>query len=241
MNISVSGKNMDTGSAFQVHAETALNDVINKYFDRAVSGHVTLEKSDAGFRVKTRVALSRRIELEATGYAHDAHAALEAAIEHAEKRLRRHKRRLKNHRGTVTATEEDDVLPVPMMVYASAEQADDLIDGEDLPAVVAELAYDIEMLTVEQAVMKLELSESPMLMFRNARISVSMSFIGVRTDRLAGSTRVGRDASTADQAETTPGLLSSSKSQQPPCASARAGSMRVSLRMPKCGTGMPTT
>ena len=38
MNISVSGKNMDTGSAFQVHAETALNDVVNKYFDRAVSG-----------------------------------------------------------------------------------------------------------------------------------------------------------------------------------------------------------
>ena len=69
MNISVSGKNMDTGSAFQVHAETALNDVVNKYFDRAVSGHVTLEKSDAGFRVKTRVALSRRMELEATGYA----------------------------------------------------------------------------------------------------------------------------------------------------------------------------
>ena len=44
-----------------------------------------------------------------------------------------------------------------MMVYASAEQADDLIDGEDLPAVVAELAY-VEMLTIEQAVMKLELS-----------------------------------------------------------------------------------
>ena len=95
MQISVSGKNMDTGAAFQTHAEDALNGVVNKYFDRAVSGHVTLEKADAGFRVKTRVALSRRIELEATGYAHNAHAALDAAIEHAEKRLRRHKRKLK--------------------------------------------------------------------------------------------------------------------------------------------------
>ena len=54
------------------------------------------------------------------------------------------------------------------MVHASAEQAGDIIDSEDLPAVVAELAYDIEMLTAEQAVMKLELSEAPMLMFRNA-------------------------------------------------------------------------
>ena len=168
MNISVSGKNMDTGSAFQTHAETALNDVVEKYFDRAVSGHVTLEKADSGFRVKTRVALSRRIELEATGFAHDAHAALEAAIEHAEKRLRRHKRRLKNHRGVVTQAEEDDVLPATMLVYAAADQVEDEAENDDLPPVVAELAYDIEMLTVEQAVMKLELSEAPMLMFRNA-------------------------------------------------------------------------
>ena len=49
MQISVSGKNMDTGAAFQTHAEDALNGVVNKYFDRAVSGHVTLEKADAGF------------------------------------------------------------------------------------------------------------------------------------------------------------------------------------------------
>ena len=168
MNISVSGKNMDTGSAFQTHAETALNNVVEKYFDRAVSGHVTLEKADSGFRVKTRVALSRRMELEATGFAHDAHAALEAAIEHAEKRLRRHKRRLKNHRGALNQSEEDDVLPATMMVYAGADQIDDDAENDDIPAVVAELAYDIEMLTVEQAVMKLELSEAPMLMFRNA-------------------------------------------------------------------------
>ena len=159
---------MDTGAAFQTHAETALNNVVEKYFDRAVSGHVTLEKADSGFRVKTRVALSRRMELEATGFAQDAHAALEAAIEHAEKRLRRHKRRLKNHRGALTRGEEDDVLPAMMMVYAGAEQIEDDAENDDMPAVVAELAYDIEMLTVEQAVMKLELSEAPMLMFRNA-------------------------------------------------------------------------
>ena len=89
MHISVSGKNMDTGTAFQSHAEDALNSVVGKYFDNAVSGNVTLEKANSGFCVKTRVALSRRIELEATGFAHEAHAALDAAIEHAEKRLRR--------------------------------------------------------------------------------------------------------------------------------------------------------
>ena len=176
MQISVSGKNMDMGNAFQQHAQTSLNAIVEKYFHNAVSGHVTLEKADSGFTVKTRVALSRRRELEATGRAVDAHAALDAAIEHAEKRLRRHKRRLKNHRNATTRAQENEVMPAPMTVYASAEKvmAYEALDDEQendndasLP-VVADLSYDIEVLTVEQAVLRVELSGENMLMFRNA-------------------------------------------------------------------------
>ena len=160
---------MDTGLAFQEHAELSLSNVIEKYFRNAVSGHVTLEKADSGFTVKTRVALSRRMELESTGRAADAHAALDAAIEHAEKRLRRHKRRLKNHRGTLTNLEKEDIDIAPMAVYAGASQLTDASnDEDDLLPIVAELSYDIEILTVEQAVMRLEFGGSTMLMFRNA-------------------------------------------------------------------------
>ena len=169
MQISISGKNMDTGLAFQEHAELSLSNVIEKYFRDAVSGQVTLEKADSGFTVKTRVALSRRMELESTGRAADAHAALDAAIEHAEKRLRRHKRRLKNHRSTLTNLEEEDIDIAPMAVYAGASQLTDASsDEDDLLPIVAELSYDIEVLTVEQAVMRLEFGGSTMLMFRNA-------------------------------------------------------------------------
>ena len=169
MQISISGKNMDTGLSFQEHAELSLNNVVEKYFHNAVSGHVTLEKADSGFTVKTRVALSRRMELESTGRAPDAHAALDAAIEHAEKRLRRHKRRLKNHRGALTNLEEDDIDVAPMAVYAGASQLPDASsDEDDLLPIVAELSYDIEVLTVDQAVMRLELGGLTMLMFRNA-------------------------------------------------------------------------
>ena len=169
MQISISGKNMDTGLAFQKHAELSLNNIVEKYFHNAVSGHVTLEKADSGFTVKTRVALSRRIELESTGRAPDAHAALDAAIEHAEKRLRRHKRRLKNHRGALTNLEEDEIDIAPMAVYAGISQLpDSSSDEDDLLPIVAELSYDIEVLTVDQAVMRLELGGLTMLMFRNA-------------------------------------------------------------------------
>ena len=185
MQISISGKNIDTGSAFQEHAKRSLNNVVEKYFHNAVSGHVTLEKADSGFTVKTRVALSRRMELESTGRASDAHAALDAAMEHAEKRLRRHKRRLKNHRGALT--NQDDIFDVaPMAVYAGAAQLPDLIsDDDDLLPVVAELSYRIEVLTVEQAVMRLELGGLTMLMFRNAG-HLGLNVVHLRADGSIG-------------------------------------------------------
>lgn len=171
MKIEVSGKNMSTGEAFQEHAHTSLSDVVEKYFNNAIAGHITLEKGLAGFTVRTRVNLTRRIELESTGHDNkDAHAALDAAIEHAEKRLRRHKRRLRNHRSSITEAEVSEMsLSAPLTVYqidTELESSDDAID-EQLP-VVAELSYEVDALTVEEAVMRLELSDQQCLMFRNA-------------------------------------------------------------------------
>lgn len=171
MNINVSGKNMDMGMAFQDHASDALSHVVDKYFHNAISASVTLEKAEEGFKVNTRVNLTNRMELESTGHARDAHAALEAAIEHAEKRLRRHKRRLKNHRNASKADDMDEILNAPLSIMPSFDsvQSETAIDDEDdaLP-VIAELSYEIESLSVDQAVMRLELSNQPTLMFRNA-------------------------------------------------------------------------
>ncbi len=188
MDIKISGKNIETGIAFQRHAENALQDVLNKYFANAVAAAVTLEKTLAGFTVKTKVNLTRRIDLESTGHdSKDAHIALDAAISHAEKRLRRHKRRLKNHRNNLTDLEaEEQIIKASLSVYESASNSENFNnyapdkeghahsssqtfenDNDALP-VVAQLSYEIELLTVEQAVMQLELSDESCLMFRNA-------------------------------------------------------------------------
>jgi len=175
MNISVSGKNMNTGTAFQELSKDLLTQAISKYFTNAISGHVTLVKSDAGFDVKVRVNLTNRIELESRGSARDANLALEEAIEHAEKRLRRHKRRLRNHRNPANDERAEEILSAPLSVYASVNQLnqDEGLDDEnasvDVLPVIAELSYDVEQLTVEQAVMRLELSGENALMFRNGQ------------------------------------------------------------------------
>lgn len=166
MQINISGKNTDTGNAFQEHAEQALSQAVSKYFDRAVSGAITLEKSTAGFETRIRVNLTRRIEMEASGRAADAHISLDSAVEHIEKRLRRYKRRLKSHR----TENSDEILPATVTVFAGDPANDpgpELDETIVAPPVLAEMDYDIHLMTVEEAVMVFELSGKPALMFRN--------------------------------------------------------------------------
>ena len=85
-----------------------------------------------------------------------------------------------------SSSEENDVNSAPMLIYASPEQypADEGEECDTLP-VVADLSYDIEVLTVEQAVMRLELSGANMLMFRNAG-HFGLNVVQVRDDGSIG-------------------------------------------------------
>ena len=203
MDIKISGKNIETGAAFQRHAEAGLQDVVNKYFADAIAAAVTLEKTLAGFTVKTKVNLTKRIDLESTGHdSRDAHIALDAALSHAEKRLRRHKRRLKSHRNNLTEQEvAEQTITASLSIYESASNVSNFEphlpteppgsntvidtsfkDSDALP-IIAQLSYEIELLTVEQAVMQLELSDEPCLMFRNAS-HLGLNLIYKRNDNM---------------------------------------------------------
>ena len=194
MIINVSGQNMDTGAAFQERSRELIEHIVEKYFTPAVSANVTLEKTDGGFYVRIRMNLTRRIELEASGFARDAHAALEDAGQHAEKRLRRHKRRLKNHRQQ--AEVPNDIISAPMSIYAAATQLDlanghdngnvkDVDQEDDSLPIIAELSYEVESLSVEQAVMRLELSGDNCLLFRNSG-HMGLNMVHLRNDGTIG-------------------------------------------------------
>ena len=164
MNINISGKNMDTGGAFQEQAELSLEAAVSKYFDRAISGDITLVKSPSHFETRVRVNLTNKIVMEAMGQAGDAHHSLNMAIDHIEKRLRRYKRRLKNHR-----VEADPITEATFTLFDVPDHHSDVELSEDVtaPPVMAEMDYEVHLMTVEEAVMALELSGQSAMMFRN--------------------------------------------------------------------------
>ena len=95
----VSGKNLDIGESLQAHARERVGAALAKYFDREATGHVTLQPDGSAFRADMVLHLPAGITLQSEGHAHDPYATVNQAVERLEKRLRRHKRRLKD-RGT---------------------------------------------------------------------------------------------------------------------------------------------
>ena len=97
MPFRVSGKNIDIGETLRTRVNQRVAEATAKYFDGGFSGHVTIEKEGFGFRTECAIHLDSGITLEAEAIAADAYASADQAAMRIEKRLRRYKRRLKDH------------------------------------------------------------------------------------------------------------------------------------------------
>lgn len=172
MNITIIGKNMDVGDALRSHVETQLEALSSKYFPDPLEGKVVISKDAALFKVDISVHAARGIILQSNGDAHEPYPAFDNAAERIEKRLRRYKRRLRDHHRHESA--EAAVTASQYILNSPAEDEPDVPDdggaieethGE--PVIVAEMPTVIETLTVSEAVMRLDLGQLPALMFRN--------------------------------------------------------------------------
>ena len=98
MSFRVSGKNIEVGEALRSRINARVVEAASKYFDGGFSGHVTIGKEGFGFRTECVIHLDSGIVLEAEATAADAYASADQAATRIEKRLRRYKGRLKQHR-----------------------------------------------------------------------------------------------------------------------------------------------
>tara|TARA_B100000524_G_scaffold208983_1_gene109318 strand:- start:1 stop:615 length:615 start_codon:yes stop_codon:yes gene_type:complete len=169
LNIKIVGKNIELGKSFQAYSSTRIDEVLQKYSYEAVSAQITLEKRVGNFKAKVKVYLKNKIELDSTGRGRDANNSYDDALDHIEKKLRRYHRRMKSHRNSDSKNilSSDEPLRIYQSALNSDEEEIDINHSDSMP-VVAELSYKIEELTVEQAVMRLELENESCIFFRNA-------------------------------------------------------------------------
>ena len=160
MPFRVSGKNIDVGEALRTRINARVAEATAKYFDGGFSGHVTIGKEGFGFRTECVIHLDSGIVLEAEALAADAYASADQAAVRIEKRLRRYKRRLKDHQAARRTAPGHDraAIDAPSYVIAAPEHDSDEEVTEWNPVIIAESTTALRRLSVSEAVMELDMT-----------------------------------------------------------------------------------
>lgn len=166
MTIQITGKNVDAGDAYQNYVSEKIQALLQKYVSRDLKGHVRLEKERGLFKTNCSVRLSSGLLLEAHGEGGDAYASADAALDRLETRVRRYKQRLKSHDAGRHANGRGGTDATDYIVSVGDDDADEVV--EDNPLIIAEAPRSVQELRVSEAVMQLDLTEAPFLIFRNA-------------------------------------------------------------------------
>ncbi len=174
MSVQVSGKHMNVGEALRTRITDELNAGIGKYFERGGDADVVLGKDGYGYCADVMVRLASGQQLTAKGQGGDAPSAFTSALERIETRIRRYKRRLKNHHAGAAAR-NPELAPYTVLRADDDGDYDAAWDEESTPQdgppaalIIAESQSQIKTLPVAMAVMELDLSDSPLVLFRNA-------------------------------------------------------------------------
>jgi ribosomal subunit interface protein len=165
MAIQITGKNIDLGSSLRGYVTDRLEKAFEKYGTDGLSGHIFVEKEHGRFATQCSVHLRSGLSLQSQGSGNEAYASVDEAMDRLEKRLRRYKRRLKNHHG---AGRDNNVDMTAIDYTLRHDEEGDVEDAELAPAIVAETQMAIRELSVGDAVMQMDLAEKAFVIFKNA-------------------------------------------------------------------------
>jgi ribosomal subunit interface protein len=168
VQITVSGKQVDLSDALRVRVSEHLDTIADKYFDHAIEAHVTFSRARSFFTCDINVHAGRGLMLRGEGEAADAHGAFDDAAEHIAKRLRRYRRRVNEHARDSANRERPE--SGRQYVLRQDEESSPESEGQNaaFATVIAETATEIAVLSVGEAVMRMDLADQPVLMFRNS-------------------------------------------------------------------------
>ena len=171
MQITVSGKQVELSDALRTRVSDHLDVISNKYFDHALEAHVTFSRARSFFTCDINLHAGRGLTLRGEGEAADANSAFDDAAEHIAKRLRRYRRRV-NENARESANRERPEAARQYTLRQEDEGTPPAANGEAekvaYATVIAEQVTEISLLSVGEAVMRMDLADQPVLMFRNS-------------------------------------------------------------------------
>lgn len=191
MQIQIVSKGIDVSPALRERISGRLDEMMDKYIHREGEAQVSVAKEGSGFKTVCSIHLPSGATMEGQGRAPDAYGASDEALEHVEKRLRRYKRRLKDHSQQAKAKNAAMfVLENPV----SEDDDEDLVSGgKDEPMIISEKTSTIRTLTPGMAALELGLADTGVVVFNNAKHG-GLNVVFKRSDGNIGWINPGEEA-----------------------------------------------
>lgn len=179
-NITVTGRHLHVTEAMKAYAQEKLSK-IERVGNRIIDVNVIMDIQKLDHRVDIVMKYGHTL-IKSHGSSTDMYVSIDQAIDKLTTQLRKYKRRLKNHHA-----KGHPVVDVPVKVYSpiTAESAVDLVDEEEINVgietankreienhfqphhIVKVESQALKILTDDEAVMKMELSGCPIMVFRH--------------------------------------------------------------------------
>ena len=167
MDVRVAGHQVDTGESLREHAQRRVEEITEKYFSRSVGANVTFGRGpNNDFTCDIVAPVVNGVVLKASYSARTAEMAFNGAADRIEKQLRRYTNRLKDHKVDETQSEPFIENAVYTIFAGASAEGDSGQAGS--AAIVAETRVDIPESSVSDAVMLMDLRNTPALMFKNS-------------------------------------------------------------------------
>ena len=164
MQVNITFRNLEPTEALKSYASEKVDHVVSKYFDRSTEAHVVLSLErylhDADIQIH-----ARHFYVKGCEKSEDMYKSIDLALDKIEKQLKRYKEKLKNHKPRV---EHPLAHPPDKVQYQILTATPDSLNNFGGPQILRQTELEARPMTVEDAVMQLDLANDDFLVFKNA-------------------------------------------------------------------------
>jgi ribosomal subunit interface protein len=179
MQVKITGSNIELGSSIQQYVNEQLSKAITKFINKIDTAEVFFSKQSQVFTANIVIneAIKKGITIKANGDAGDIYGAFNEALKKATTQLRRYKDKLhdynkesiKNIEAKLFSATKYVIPPLPYDVFNEMEQEDNKLKTNVEQSLkhrtIAEKTTIIEELSIDEAIMKMDLANLPALVF----------------------------------------------------------------------------
>ena len=164
MNLNITFRHVDPSAATKEYATEKIGR-LKRYFDGLVDGHVVLSQEKIRHLAEVTL-LANGVRLNAKDETVDFHTAIDNVVDKLERQLKRYKEKLKRHKPL--RNRERRGLQETVYAYESFE--------EEAPRVIQTEHYTTHPLTVDEAVMEMDLTDRAFLVFTDVDEKVKVVY-----------------------------------------------------------------